>query len=64
MHPGTQIAVYLAKDSQARARQEADAWRRLHAWPDCPPLPVRPERASLIERMASGLPKVRRLRFR
>ncbi len=64
MQPGIQLAVYLAKDSQARARQDADAWRRLHARPDCPPLPAQPEALNLAERLALALPKVRRLRLR
>lgn len=64
MQPRIQLAVYLARDSQDRARQDADAWRRLHARPDCPPLPAQPEAPNLLERLAFAPPKVRRLRFR
>jgi hypothetical protein len=64
MQPGIQLAVYLAKDSQARAHRDADAWRRLHARPDCPPLPADPKTPSLVERLAFALPMARRFRFR
>jgi len=40
MHPAALIAVSVIEDRQARLRREADAWRRLHAKPDCGPLPT------------------------